>query len=218
MNETPESIRQQMQETKAHLSEQLESLELQVSDTVQSTGAAVNSTLSAIEGAVHSVSNAFDLRRQIDRHPWLVLGGAVAVGYLAVTLWEGAAKKRQQIPNRPSLPSREANNAHQENAPPIVESTANAPAAARESTRENSSWHQLRDMAIGSVIAMVPEIASHVVPRIMDQLFDNREGVRADSSENNGKQGALAQKESSSIAAQRLQIAPPSNVRARKSF
>ena len=38
MDDTPEVIRQQMEETKSQLSEKLESLEHQVSETVQSTG------------------------------------------------------------------------------------------------------------------------------------------------------------------------------------
>jgi hypothetical protein len=107
MDDTLEMIRQQMTETKSHLSDKREHWEHQGSDTVQSTGTAVNDTVAAVQktvdsvtgavqGAVQSVSNAFDVRRQFDRHPWLVLGGAVVVGYLAYELLAGAGKKSEQ--------------------------------------------------------------------------------------------------------------------------
>jgi len=35
----------------------------------------------AAEDAVESVKEALDIRRQVAEHPWLMLGGAVAVGY-----------------------------------------------------------------------------------------------------------------------------------------
>ena len=38
----------------------------------------------AVQDAVQSVSNAFDFQRQVGRHPWLVFGGSVVLGYLAV--------------------------------------------------------------------------------------------------------------------------------------
>ena len=65
MNDTPEVIRQQMEDTKSQLSEKLESLECQVSDGVQ------------------SVTDAFDLPLQIARHPWMAVGGSLFLGYLA---------------------------------------------------------------------------------------------------------------------------------------
>src|SRR5580765_4445122 len=55
MEESPQIIRQQMDETRSQLSEKLESLELQVSETVQSTGAtveAIQETVEPVTGAV----------------------------------------------------------------------------------------------------------------------------------------------------------------------
>lgn len=65
MNDTPEVIRQQMEDTKSQLTEKLESLECQVSDGVQ------------------SVTDAFDLSLQVARHPWMAVGGSLVLGYLA---------------------------------------------------------------------------------------------------------------------------------------
>ena len=95
MNDTPDFLRKQMQETKAQLSEKLESLEQQFSDAIQSTGTAVNSTIQAVEQATHTLSNALDIRRQIDRHPWLVLGGAILVGERAEKFEFGRGRDKQ---------------------------------------------------------------------------------------------------------------------------
>ena len=153
MDDTSEVIRQQMDEIRSQLSDKLESLEHQVSDTVQSTGTAVNATVSAVQDtvetvteavrdAVHSVSNAFDIRRQVDRHPWLVLGGSVALGYLAFRFLAGSARKSNQPPKTVAPPRPSAG---ESNGQPVVESAATSGpiAAASESGLKDSSWHQL---------------------------------------------------------------------------
>ncbi len=115
MSDTAEMIREQMDETRSNLSEKLGSLEHQVSETVQSTGAAVHATVEAVQetvetvtgavqDAVHSVSNALDMRRQINRHPWLALGGSVVLGYLAAEFLARSARKSGQPPEEARSP------------------------------------------------------------------------------------------------------------------
>ena len=112
MNDTAEMIRGQMDETRSQLSDKLDSLEHQVSETVRSTGSAVNATVEAvqetvetvtgaIQDAVHSVSNALDVRRQIGRHPWLALGGSVALGFLAAEFLARSKKSGQPTKTAP---------------------------------------------------------------------------------------------------------------------
>src|SRR5262245_47433437 len=99
--EDPEVIRRRMEETRASLVEKLETLEQQVVGTVQGTTSAVTETVDTVkEGvqetvdtvketmqeAVEAVKDTLDLRRQVDRHPWLMVGGAVATGYLVGVL------------------------------------------------------------------------------------------------------------------------------------
>lgn len=179
MDDTPEVIRQRMDETRSQLSEKLETLEQQVTETVQSTGDAVNATVGAVQetiesvtgavqDAVQSVSNAVDLRRQIHRHPWLVIGGSVAVGYLAAEFLSASRKPS-------SRPSASADNPNQGNGPAMGgESTATALVAAHESGLESSSWRQLRDVAFGAIIGMVQEITSRAVPPLVDYLTGQR--------------------------------------------
>ena len=188
MADTPEVIRQQMAETRSQLTDKLESLESQVSETVQSTGSAVNATVGAVQetvesvtGAVQdamkSVSNAFDLGSQISRHPWLVLGGSVVLGYLAVDLLEESGKPSKKRQRTSSLMHPSADNAGHRNGTPTVEfqSAAAAIAADRESRLMNSPWHQLTIAATGALIGIVQDAAARVVPQVMDYL--NRSNV-----------------------------------------
>jgi ElaB/YqjD/DUF883 family membrane-anchored ribosome-binding protein len=97
MSDEPEVIKQQMEETRTAMAEKLKTLEHQVVETVAEANTAVTETVESVKEAVHdtvetvkdsfeetveSVKNALDLSQQWDRHPWVLMGGAVALGYL----------------------------------------------------------------------------------------------------------------------------------------
>jgi ElaB/YqjD/DUF883 family membrane-anchored ribosome-binding protein len=104
MDNEAEMIEHQMKEKREDLTKKLEQLEQQVVDTVQSTTNAVTDTVEnvkeafedtvesvkdTVEETVDSVKKTFDLRRQVENRPWLMLGGSVAVGFVAGRLLEG---------------------------------------------------------------------------------------------------------------------------------
>ena len=227
MNHTPEVIRQQMEETKSHLSEKLVSLETQVAETVQSTGTAVNATVEAVQvtvetvtgavqDAVQSVSNAFDIRRQIEKHPLLAVGGAVVLGYLAVEFLTGATKKSGQS----ASPFPLANKMCDGNEKSVVESaeTSATIAAAYESGRESSSRHQLHDLAIRALIGVVRDVASRAVPPVVDYLTGNLGGNRSRHSERTIETLESPSREELFEAVHRLRIAPAEVFRSGKSY
>jgi ElaB/YqjD/DUF883 family membrane-anchored ribosome-binding protein len=93
----PEEIRHHIDETRCELTEKLEALEQKVKDTFADAKSAVvdtaetvkhsvDSTMQAVKGTVHdtvdSVKDALDLGRQVQRHPWTMLAGSVAAGYV----------------------------------------------------------------------------------------------------------------------------------------
>jgi ElaB/YqjD/DUF883 family membrane-anchored ribosome-binding protein len=100
----PEEIRSEMAETRAALTNKLEKLEGRVTetfedvqhrveatvdlakDTVQDTVEKVRSTVEkakdTVQDTVEKVKATFDLRQQVNDHPWTMVGGAVAVGFL----------------------------------------------------------------------------------------------------------------------------------------
>jgi hypothetical protein len=79
-------IRQSMEQTKRRLTQSLSTLETQITEKVQDAGSAVNATAEAVQDAVHSVGKAIDMERQFRRHPWLFVGGSMAIGYVATEL------------------------------------------------------------------------------------------------------------------------------------
>jgi len=101
----------QMEETRKDLAEKLETLEKKVAGTVETVTGTVQTVESTVENVkesiqetvatvtdtvqntvqavedkvgstVESVRNFLDLSRQVDQHPWLMMGGSVLVGFL----------------------------------------------------------------------------------------------------------------------------------------
>jgi len=117
-NET-EVIREQMEETRTALTEKLEALEEQVASTVQGATATVTETVQAVtdtvakasesvehtidkvsesmEHTIDKVKESFDLTQHVQDHPWLMMGGAVAVGFVAGQLLPSASSAVQTV-------------------------------------------------------------------------------------------------------------------------
>jgi ElaB/YqjD/DUF883 family membrane-anchored ribosome-binding protein len=130
MENEPEVIREQMEATRTDLTERLELLEQTVVGTVRETTGAVTDTVKKVQEAVkdtvdvvkgtveetvEEVRETFNLSRQVERHPWLMLGGAVATGFVAGRLLgpaeafagrlgSGEARPRGYTSAAPSLP------------------------------------------------------------------------------------------------------------------
>jgi ElaB/YqjD/DUF883 family membrane-anchored ribosome-binding protein len=113
-------IQQQMQETRASLTEKLETLEQKVVGTVENATTAVTETVDAIKETVHdtvatvqegvkgsvdSVKDLVDVPAHVQRRPWLMLGGSVAVGYcLGVLLTPRAPSRYEGLTASPGPP------------------------------------------------------------------------------------------------------------------
>ena len=185
-------MRQQIMDTRSQLTEKLVSLEHQVSSTVESTGSAVNETVgavqetvesvtSAVKGAVQSISDAIDIRQQIKQHPWLILGGSVALGYLAVDLLEQSSTT-PGMPQKPVAPPNPGNDNGEPVIQPLLYGIAVTPSginAANEAASTNFLWHELTTAVTGALVGIVQDAATHVVPQIIGYL--NRRNVPTDS-------------------------------------
>lgn len=217
-DDTPDMIRQQMEETKSQLSDKLESLEQQVSDTVQSTGTAVNATVEAVHDTVDSVTgavqeavqfitNAFDIRRQVERNPLVVVGGAFVLGYLAIGFMKSRTRQPQGQSATLPVPYQPSNG---EVARTTAE-TASAMAAAYESGRNSSSWILLREQALTSAIDIVRTLATQAVPQIIEHFNRDRSEVTPDSE-------VVNESQASPDSSTRLQTGTSENTRSRNSF
>jgi len=92
-----EVIRDEMEQTRANLADKLGALEEQVRETVSSASETVTSTVEGVKDVVNNVTEtvenvteAFDVSKQIDRHPWVAMGVAMAAGFVTAQLLGGS--------------------------------------------------------------------------------------------------------------------------------
>ena len=110
MENESDMIRQQMTETRTALSDKLEMLERQVANTVSGASTAVTETVESVKGMVQetvqtvgdsvqesvvAVKDTFDLKRQVEKRPWTMVGAATAIGFFSNCLLNG--RRRGQV-------------------------------------------------------------------------------------------------------------------------
>jgi hypothetical protein len=85
----------QIDERRAAMTEILERVEARVQETVDGSKAAADEMLEGVRGTVHEtverVQPAADLLEHMQQSLWLLLGGAILVGYLLDRLARGSA-------------------------------------------------------------------------------------------------------------------------------
>lgn len=97
MENEPELIRDQMQETRTALTEKLDTLQQKVADTVESITTPMTETVQTVQeavsdtvdsvketvaGTVDTIKETFNLTRHVEQHPWPVMLGSVATGFV----------------------------------------------------------------------------------------------------------------------------------------
>jgi ElaB/YqjD/DUF883 family membrane-anchored ribosome-binding protein len=196
MDNEAEVIKQQMEETRTSLTDKLETLEQQVTDTVQDATSAVSQTVAEVKEVMHetvdtvkgsvqdtleTVKETFDLPTQVGRHPWAMVGGSVAVGYLVGSLlirkqwrppgWSGSGLPVERLHSdgraATEQPSRLADESIR---------TASAPPAGERSepgwlttltTTFRPEIDKLKGLAIGAVLGVVRDMITQSAPEQM---------------------------------------------------
>jgi len=94
-----EVIQTQMEETRSSLANKLEALEGQILGTVETASSAVTDTVESVKESVaetvETVKDTFNVRKHIENHPWLAMGGSIATGYLAGWLISSSSREPQ---------------------------------------------------------------------------------------------------------------------------
>jgi ElaB/YqjD/DUF883 family membrane-anchored ribosome-binding protein len=191
MDHESEVIKQQMEQTRSALAEKLETLEEHVTstvrntteavtgtvetvkgaveDTVESVKGAVSNTMETVEESVEHVKEAFDLNKQMQTHPWLMMGGGVVVGYLGTCLLETGYNRVSQEMTRSVAPPPSSTNFRPEGGG----DGRNRPTASTPS--EPSTWDkvtealapaadQIKGLAFGVATAMLGRMILEAVP------------------------------------------------------
>jgi hypothetical protein len=189
MDQKPEVIRQQMEDTRTSLTDKLEALERKVTGTVQGSATAVEGAVDSVKDAVSetvdSVKEVFDISHQVERHPWKMMAGSVAVGYLAGMLMPGAyaEQKRRKGYGLPagSFPILHGG-AFPFESPPISASASAVPA----SPGILDEWHEkfgeeigtLQSVAIGTTLGIIRDMVTPAVPpEIRPQIKEVIDGI-----------------------------------------
>jgi len=176
-----EVIRDEMEQTRANLAEKLEALESQVRETVSGATEAVSSTVEGVKDVVETVTETvenvtetFNVSKQVEQHPWMALGAAVATGFVAAQVIGRASQS--------SPPSHAASTNGAAAHPAVAHPAAGAPQAQPE-RHEHPVMDSLKSMlpdmggvmhtlvgslgglAVGSLMGVIREFATHELPK-----------------------------------------------------
>jgi ElaB/YqjD/DUF883 family membrane-anchored ribosome-binding protein len=195
----PEEIRKQMEETRTSLTEKLEALESQVAETVKTAAEAVSeatenvketveTVTEGVKETVSTVAETFNLRAQVERRPWVVFGGSVALGcVLGYTLGgrrhHYAYERRWAQPSPPPMPEAETTTAAALASPALSAAPQPAPPPLPRAPRPEPgmfSWlgeqvSHLKGLAIGTLMGVLRDLAVHqlpeaVAPRVSEEI------------------------------------------------
>jgi len=199
MDNEPEVIREQMAATHASLTDKVETLEHQVVDTVQGATCAVQETVDSVKQAVQesvgavkdtvastveSVKETLDVWRQIDLHPWLMLGGAVLAGYVGGRVLGRMEERAESRDHTPGENGKKNATAAMQGLPPF--GTESADLAKEEATPGwlhslgesiSPELKQLQGLALGTALGIVREAlassAPHEVSGKLREIIDD---------------------------------------------
>jgi ElaB/YqjD/DUF883 family membrane-anchored ribosome-binding protein len=187
MEDQNERILKEMEDTRSSLTEKLEALETKVTEKVvqpvadavdRATDAAAN-IVDTVKDTVHTVTekveettqavvSAFDLRRQTEKHPWLVFGLAATTGCM-VGSFLGRRGRRHEAPTESGTWSRSKHHARGTNGASHHTEASPMRRAPKKAESEHATWikeqlRQLGKLAISALMSSIRDLAKRNVP------------------------------------------------------
>jgi ElaB/YqjD/DUF883 family membrane-anchored ribosome-binding protein len=190
MEQEPEVIKKEIERTSSSLKDKVEQLEEQVIGTVKEATDTVGETIETVKETVHStveaVKRTFDLRYQVEQHPWAMVGGSVLAGFAAGKLFDvGVRRWRRPGGDGRAAPSLSTVAAGRYRAaepfPAATTPPAPRPAGPSLFTRLFQNFepeiNQLKATAIGTVFGLVRDTAKRSLPESLapkvDEVLNN---------------------------------------------
>jgi len=149
-------------------------LENKVVSSVQQATSAVTETVANVKETMHegveTVKEAVDIQAHVEKHPWLMLGGAMMTGYVMGTLLHGAEKQgdRESKPRSQTGTPRSHGNGHHKRE-----------SEKKETVSADSGWlgmlepeiNKLKGLALGVALGTVREaLTAEIPPHLAEQL------------------------------------------------
>lgn len=176
----PEVIKAQMAVTRHSLAEKIETLEEKVVHSMQDATAVLHDTIDSARDVVHetvatvkdamastgdlvkssvtSVKETFDLPLQVDRHPWVAVGTAVAAGFVVGSMMESGhattneARKSSSAKEPPTFSKAADFNSNEESQSTPRQSHGNVPAAIAK------HLEPMKGFAIGAAMSVIRNV------------------------------------------------------------
>jgi len=172
--ENEDVIREQMEETRTSLTEKVEALEQKVVNKVQETTEAVAETVTtvkeSVQESVETVKHWLDIKGHVQEHPWAMVGGSLAVGFVAGAL----------VPEKVSVvealaPAASPKKLHHNGG--SVRRTQQAVPATSWLSQFEPELAKLKHLALGAALGTIREMISSNLPPEMGhqvrELIDN---------------------------------------------
>lgn len=181
----PEIIRQQIDETRSSLTAKLEAIEEQVVGTVQNAKDSVQETIDTVKETVQetvntvketmqetvdTVKETFDVRLQVQRHPWPMVGGTFVAGLVAGALLGNAQKRRRFPVDRLASRGQPETEPYREPPPPARNGTAAEPREPGMMDRFQTEIDQVKGLAIGFALSLVRDVIKENLPQVREQV------------------------------------------------
>jgi len=205
------AIRNQMDETRTALAEKIELLEKQVTNTVQGAAQSVgdtvetvkqtvgdtvetvkhavedtvNSMKTSVQESIHAVGEAFSIKHHVENHPWPMMAGAVAVGFVGGYMMfnrsenQRAEDKFRRLASSQGRPPEQQYGAYEPSPSAMPAAPRRASNGSMRDMRGSSSsnafqeWlrpatQQLQSLAIGAALSVLRDVITRAVPKPME--------------------------------------------------
>jgi ElaB/YqjD/DUF883 family membrane-anchored ribosome-binding protein len=158
-------MRQEIDSTRSALADKVEALEDRMKDNVQT----VEDSIQIAKDTVATVRRTFDIKHQIEQHPWTMVGGCFLAGLAASSLIPSVVRRF-----RP--PEHRANGSLAAVAPP-PEPQAVMPGRNGFFDLFHEEIAKVKGMAIGYVMGLVRDSIKESVPQLASQIDSVMNGV-----------------------------------------
>lgn len=154
MHSDSQKLRKQIEETRQRLTNDVTSLQLQAKSE------AADVVVDIAQKAMRSLRSTLNLRNQIARHPWTVMGGAALFAYLLV----GRSNRFRR-----SAETAQSDHLSMKSAPAIGEPLSNDGVRSQRERQIPTTLHRVGNILLDTLAVIVPPLVARLAPPLIDR-------------------------------------------------
>ena len=192
MNKSPDEhagsdkIRHQLEDTRSELGEKLESLQERMMDTVQKTRSTVEETVQSakltVQDTLKSIRSTFDLKEQVLRNTWPMMGGAFFAGMFLAHWSRGRGRSNAPMQNHGD-PGSSANRPEQA----AGGASAASGLIASLKSRFHDELNTLESVAVGAGVNLLRDAMKRMMPALSERLEEEFRHARSKTGDGVGR-------------------------------